>query len=107
MNGRRRFVAFVLLGCCFAAVSARADDQPRAYVEGLKCARTPPDSQTPGIVVCQIVDDPDPLGGSIERPEEPSPWSSQFDSVLQLLTALENALQLSITAPGPEAPHTP
>jgi len=96
MRATTRFVAFALWACCLAALPSHADDSPQAHFEGVRCevlrtGEAPPAVPASTAVVCQIVDDPNPYGTvviDIGNLDTPSPT---LDSLLQLLTTLDNA----------------
>ena len=107
-----RFAFLAVVICCLARTPSHADDTPRAYAEGYRCGvvefgETPVGSPNYVVYSCQIADDGNPTGTDGDPRADPSTPFALLDSLLQLLTLLEHTLQLSITAPGPEAPHTP
>ena len=96
MRVTTRFAAIAFSVCSLAALPSYADDSPSAHLEGYRCEVLRDGETLPGIprstvLVCQIVDDGTPTGTSRQHSSDPSTLSPTLDSLLQLLTILDNA----------------
>ena len=64
MKLRRCLFILALGAACLSSPSLRADDNPQAHVDGLRCAvesNDQPPREGPAKLFCQILDDFDPL----------------------------------------------
>ena len=96
MQVTTRFAAIALWAFCLTALPSLADDRPWAHLEGYRCevlrgGATPPGIPGSTVLVCQIMDDGTPTGTSRQHSSDPSTLSPTLDSLLQLLTILDNA----------------
>jgi len=100
MNARRFVTLLGIVLCAFGLPPSYAGDTPPAQFVGLRCHVVyidPSDpSETSGaILVCQIVDAPDPMGTGSASLAGAGDAVFAPDSLLQLLTAPSNTLQLA------------
>ena len=89
-------VAIAFSVCSLAVLPSYTDDNPWAHLEGYRCeAVTIGDtSSSPGpvaMVVCQIEDGPGPFGSRSLRAPSVGAVTPSLDSLLNLLTILDNA----------------
>jgi len=96
MRVTTRFAAIALWAFILAVPPSNADDSPSAHLEGYRCEVSTNGEAPPGIpgstvLVCQIVDDGTPTGTSRQHSSDPDTSSPTLDSLLQLLTTLDNA----------------
>ena len=90
------FVAIALWACFLAVLPSYADDGPSAHLEGYRCEVLRDGEATPGIppptiVVCQIAESGNPIETGILRPAHSSTVTPTLDSLLNLLSTLDNA----------------
>ena len=89
-------VAIALSVCSLALLPSYADDSPWAHLEGYRCEAVAigDTSSGPGpvaMVVCQIEDGPGPFGSYLLHAPLVAVASPTLDSLLNLLTILDNA----------------
>ena len=114
MRATSRLGVLAVWLCCLAARPSRADDSPRAHLEGFRCqelrdAETPPGVPLAALVVCQIDDGADPVSAGSAPSMTRGASASNIDPLLQLLTTLNRSLHDSspphhTTAPPPPTP---
>jgi len=96
MQVTTRFAAIALWAFCLTALPSLADDRPWAHLEGYRCevlrdGEAPPGMPEPTIVVCHIDDEPNPFGVLCPPPSLSNTSSPTLDSLLNLLSTLDNA----------------
>ncbi len=96
MRVTTRTAAIALWACFLAALPSFADDRPSTHLEGYRCGVLRADEMPPGmpastILVCQISDDGTPTGGARQRYSDPGAPHATLDSLLKLLSILDNA----------------
>ncbi len=96
MRVTTRFPAIALWACSLAALPSYADNSPSAHLEGYRCEVLSNNSTAPGmsdslLILCQIGDDSEPFKASIVRPTQSTTVTPTLDSLLNLLTLLDNA----------------
>ncbi len=101
MRLNTHFFALALCTWCFAALPSHAADNPRAYLETVRWqvwsgGQTPPENPSQGVVVCQIVEAPDPIGIVCSPLSESEKVGSSLEFLLDLVATLDRALHESV-----------
>ena len=96
MRVTTHFAAIALWACFLAALPSYADDTPSAHLAGYRCevlrdSEAPAGTPVGTVLVCQIVDDGGPILPSFQTCGLTERSCSTLDSLLQLLTTLDNA----------------
>ena len=111
MNVTRCVTVFAIAACSLGLPPSYADEDRQAQAVGYRCHAVSIGLPEPGeipatILVCQIVDAPDPVGTDALGSPPVGDATPAVDSLLQLLTTLRNTLQLA-QAPQPGQTNAP
>ena len=96
MRVTTRFGLIALYATALAALPSIADDSPQAHIVGYRCEGVRGGDTSAGlpgstVMACQIGDDAEPFTTVRSPLNEPTPSSPTLDSLLNLLTILDNA----------------
>ena len=88
--------AIALWSCFLASLPSYADSSASAHLEGYRCeifrdGGSAPEVPPTTIVLCQIAEGGDPIETGILRPFQSPTTTPTLDSLLNLLTILDNA----------------
>lgn len=113
MRVTTRFAAVALWSLFFTALQSRAADSPHAQIVGYRCEVVRGADTSAGIpeatlMACQIGDDAEPFSAVRSPLSDSTPVPPTLDSLLNLLTLLDNARhEASLQRHGVSSQHPP